>query len=144
MEIQKAENYRAAVIALLSAEKLPVDDLPQSLKNFRVMIHEDNVIGTAGFEVHGNYGLLRSLVVSKDFHNRGVAGKLLHRIEVLIGLDAIHDIYLLTESAENYFIKKGYKKTDRNTMPAEIQQSSQFSYVCPQSALAMKKSLKDL
>jgi hypothetical protein len=41
MQIEKAENYRAEVIALLATEKLPTDDLPQALENFVIALQDD-------------------------------------------------------------------------------------------------------
>jgi amino-acid N-acetyltransferase len=46
---------------------------------------------------------------------------------------------LLTETAPGYFETKGYQQITRADVPEEVQQSSEFSHVCPQSAIVMKK-----
>jgi amino-acid N-acetyltransferase len=141
MQINEAINYKAGIISLLIDEKLPVSDLPGTLENFLVACENDQVIGVAGLEIYGDYGLLRSLAVDPAFRSQGVAGKLLNEIEVLANSKSLDTIYLLTETAPDYFDRKGYIKMTREDVPAEVRQSSEFSYVCPQSAIVMKKIL---
>ena len=81
MEIIKAINHRKNIIALLSSEKLPTDDLPSSLDNFLVMTGDNELVGVIGLEMHGDYGLLRSLAVNPDYRSKNIAGKLVEEIE---------------------------------------------------------------
>jgi len=141
MLIEKAENYRAKVIDLLATEKLPTDDLPQTLGNFVVAKQGEDVIGVAGIEIYDGYGLLRSVAVSAAYRGKGIANQLLDNIERLAAAKLLREIYLLTETAPEYFSKKGYQKITRAQVPAEVQQSTEFSHVCPQSAIVMKKIL---
>jgi amino-acid N-acetyltransferase len=53
----------------------------------------------------------------------------------------LKSIYLLTETAAEYFSKKGYSKVAREQVPDAIRQSSQFSSVCPATAVVLKKQL---
>jgi amino-acid N-acetyltransferase len=141
MDIKDAINYRESVVNLLKAERLPADDMPAQLDNFLVAIQHDEVIGTAGLETYGNYGLLRSVAVRSDSRNKGVAGELLKQIETLAAAKFLKEIYLLTETAPDYFEHKNYMKITRADVPEEVQRSSEFSHVCPQSAIVMKKLL---
>ena len=141
MQITEANNYRQTIEVLLAAEKLPVADLPKSLANFRVVIQGDQVTGVAGIEIYGDYGLLRSMAVKPDSRNQGIAGTLLNEIEVMAAAKGLTAIYLLTETAPEYFRGKGYIQIARAGVPAEVQASSEFSHVCPQSAIVMKKTL---
>ena len=141
MEIIKAINHRKNIIALLSSEKLPTDDLPSSLDNFLVMTGDNELVGVIGLEMHGDYGLLRSLAVSPDHRNQNIAGKLVEQIEKLAASKGLKSIVLLTETVPDYFSRKGYSRITRAEVPAEVQQSSEFSHVCLQSAIAMKKDL---
>ena len=139
MQIEKAENYKAAVIALLANEKLPTDDLPQILDKFVVAKQGEEVIGVAGVEIYESYGLLRSVAVSAAERGKGIAKQLLGKVEKLAAAQSLQAIFLLTETAPEYFGKKGYQKIARAEVPAEVQQSTEFSHVCPQSAIVMKK-----
>ncbi|MBS1523418.1 MAG: GNAT family N-acetyltransferase [Bacteroidetes bacterium] len=141
MEITEAINHRDGIIALLLSEKLPISDLPSTLKNFLVMTEDKEVTGVVGLETYGSYGLLRSLAVHPDFRRQNIAGKLVEHVEKLAAAEGLKSIFLLTETAPGYFSHKGYKTIPRFEMPAEVQQSSEFSHVCPQSAIAMKKDL---
>jgi amino-acid N-acetyltransferase len=123
----------------LQSEKLPVEDLPAGLDNFFIASDHDNVIGAIGLEKYNNCGLLRSLVVNKDYRNEKIAAKLVRHLEKKAKDLGVDCIYLLTETAPDYFEKKGYEKIKRDEVPAGLQSSSEFSHVCPQSAIVMKK-----
>ncbi len=142
IQITKADNhYRQSIVSLLQSEKLPVDDLPSQLDNFFVAIEVDKVIGAIGLEQYDNCGLLRSMVVNNEYRNQSIASRLVRELEENAQNLGIDCIYLLTESAPGYFERKGYKKVSRTDVPELIQASSEFSSVCPVSAIAMKKEI---
>jgi amino-acid N-acetyltransferase len=121
MQIERGDNYKESIIELLAAEKLPVADLPSSLENFLVALQNKEFIGVAGLEIYGHYGLLRSLTVKADYRGQGIADKLLQRIAALSSLNQVSELYLLTETAPDYFEKKGYRKITRADVPVELQ-----------------------
>lgn len=141
MIIDQAHTYRDKIVELLAAEKLPVADLPETLNNFIVAIEDAEVIGVAGLEVYENYGLLRSVAVNHNYRGKGIAAKLLRRMETLASLKKIEEVYLLTETAAAYFGRKAYVPVERDVVPEAIKQSSEFRHVCPVSAIVMKKLL---
>ena len=141
MDIKHAELYRENVVELLNTQKLPTGDLPGLLKNFFVTIEDGTVTGVAGLEVYGNYGLLRSLAVNTGLQNRGIGAMLLDKIETIAAEKKLEAIYLLTETAKDYFENKGYEHIARMDIPEEVKASSEFTHVCPESAIAMQKSL---
>lgn len=141
MIIDQAQTYRTQIIELLAAEKLPVADLPETLDNFIVAIQDSAVVGVGGIEVYGNYGLLRSLAVHPEHRGTGIAGKLLARLDKISKQKSLSELYLLTETAPAYFDQKNYTKISREEVPAEIRRSSEFSHVCPVSAVVMRKKI---
>lgn len=141
MLIKEANNYRDDIVTLLSSEKLPAGDLPATLENFLVTVQDDALVGAIGIEIYGKYGLLRSLVVKPAFRNQNIAGKLIAQIETLASSKGLEAIFLLTETAPDYFSRKGYKKIARGEVPVEVLRSSEFSHACPQSAIALKKDI---
>jgi len=141
MKTEETLPYRDSIIALLAAEKLPVADLPAKLDNFVVVKDAEVIIGVAGLEIYGDYGLLRSLAVSPAHRKKGIAKLLLTEIEALAAAKALSAIYLLTETAPGYFSRNNYQQINRTDVPQPVQQSSEFSYACPQSAIVMKKTL---
>ena len=50
-------------------------------------------------------------------------------------------VYLLTTTAESYFEHLEFEVVDRNKVPLIIQQTSQYTDVCPSTAVVMCKKL---
>jgi amino-acid N-acetyltransferase len=141
-KIKKAENsQRDAIVALLLQEKLPVEDLPASLDNFLVAMVDEKIAGVIGIEFYQDCGLLRSMVVDKEYRNNHIASYLVNRLEEFARNSGITCIYLLTETAPQYFQNKGYNRMPRALVPDVIKTSSEFSHVCPASAVVMKKEI---
>jgi amino-acid N-acetyltransferase len=142
MQIIKAnEQSRNAIIALLKKYNLPTGDLPSSLADFYTALDGDQLAGLIGMEQYGRCGLLRSMVVDDAYRNQNIAGTLVTMLEEAAKSSGIETMYLLTETADQYFSRKGYNTVSRDEVPAEIKTSSEFSHVCPASAVVMKKQL---
>lgn len=142
MQTENATNYREQMASLLKDCGLPYEDLPADAGNFLVILENGELVGCAGIEPYGRYGLLRSVAVTPLHRNRGLAGILIEAAEHLATEKGISEIYLLTETVPAYFAGKGYEKIERAAVVGEIQQSSEFAHVCPQTALVMKKILR--
>ena len=134
-------EYRAALISLLQSERLPVEDLPQDLSNFYMAIDNGSIVGAIGLEIYDRSGLLRSLVVKPEYRKMKIATSLVNELEKQARTVGINEIYLLTETARNYFSKIGYEETGRDEAPASLKQSSEFSHVCPSTAIFMRKKV---
>lgn len=141
MLITPAAPYRDQVIALLALEGLPFSDLPKRLDNFFVMLTRDGVIAVAGLEVYGRNGLMRSVVVNSDYRNQGIATQMVEKIiEAAINKE-LAKLFLLTETAREYFLNKGFEIIGRELVPPPVMRSSEFSTVCPVTATVMLKTL---
>ena len=142
-KIQKAEpGDWVAVMALLNQNKLPIEDLEPGQQIFWMAKTGDKLAGVIGLEKYGDYGLLRSMTTDRQFRNKGIASSLISELFNHARVAGIKEIYLLTETAEKYFEKKGFEKINRDAAPEEIKQSREFSHVCPTSAGLMKKPVK--
>jgi amino-acid N-acetyltransferase len=130
-----------AVCALLTANQLPVVDIDKTLAHFFVATAETTIAGAIGLELYGQYGLLRSMVTQKAHRNTGVASKLVQVLTDYASSCNLTELYLLTETAKDYFIKKKFEIVERSSVPDELLESSEFSHVCPSSATVMKKIL---
>lgn len=140
--IVKANNeQRNVIVDLLQSENLPFADLPASLGHFFVAVENNNVVGAIGLEKYDGCGLLRSLVVGKEHRDRKIASQLVEALEHYAIALGINCIYLFTETASQYFERKSYKSISRSEVPEELQTSSEFSHVCPVSAIVMSKAL---
>jgi amino-acid N-acetyltransferase len=132
----------AAIKHLLAENKLPFDDIDElDLSCFLGYGSAEAPCGVIGLEIHQQHALLRSLVVSQTSRHSGCGKKLVSAIEQLAREKGVHNLYLLTETANRFFARRGYDDIDRNHLPDTIKQTAQFSQLCPQSAIAMTKRL---
>jgi amino-acid N-acetyltransferase len=133
------------VAGLLTDADLPTDGLADQFgENFVIAELEGRVVGAGGIEVHGSYGLLRSVVVRKGERGHGLGELIVNdrlRWSASRGLRAV---YLLTITVPEFFEHIGFAEMNRNEMPDEIQESREYSEVCPVSATAMMVRLDPL
>ena len=142
MQMVKAmAQSRNEIVTLLQSQNLPAEDLPTFLDDFYTVVEDGKIVGLVGMERYGHYGLLRSMVVHPNYRNKGIADGLVKQLEETATMSGITVMYLLTETADKYFSRKGYGTINRSEVPAELMQSSEFSHVCPVSAFVMKKIL---
>ena len=129
------------VISLLKSVSLPSEDIHLHFNNYLVHEFEGNIIGTIGMEIYGATVLLRSLAVAEEFQKRGLGQKLYLKLLENIQSMGILGIYLLTETAEKFFIKQGFTVISRESVPSQVKQSYEFSNLCPSTAVCMCKEL---
>ncbi len=134
------EDHSAVSVLLLEANLL-VDDLDPQLLNFFVTTDNNQIVGAGGLDIFGSTALLRSLVVAPETRGRKLGAKLTDRLCLHALTNKVKHLYLLTETAESFFTALGFERTPRNTAPADIQQTQQFSGLCPDSATLMVKHL---
>jgi GNAT superfamily N-acetyltransferase len=63
---------RSAVEALLTRERLPLDGVAEHFATFVVAESGAERVGAGGLELHGTFGLVRSVVVAPDVKGHGV------------------------------------------------------------------------
>jgi amino-acid N-acetyltransferase len=132
-----------AVCELISECNLHVGDITiDKLKNFLLARKGDQIIGVIGLEVAQPYGLIRSLAVDESFRGRGVAKRLVQAIENYARSRNLETLYLLTMTAETFFMKLGYKSVGRTEVPGVIQATHEFTHLCPQRAACLCKTVE--
>ncbi len=128
---------------LLESVYLPVVDPKEFTDYFyKSLSLENKIIGAIGLEIYGNYGLLRSLVVDSSYRNKGIANQLVGQIIETSKELGLQEVYLLTTTADKYFLKKGFEIRQRENCPAEIKGSKEFSSICPVSSVLMSKKIR--
>lgn len=136
-DLQGFESFRS----LLKSSGLPADDLDYQ-RDLLVGYYEgETLVGTGGLEIHGGYGLLRSLSVRLGIRGKSVGSSIFEFLLSQAKERKLKAIYLLTETARGFFEKKGFQVVPRERVPDEIKASGEFSHVCPTTAVVMHLSL---
>lgn len=131
---------REAVIALLEQGQLLTEDLPTGLPDFVIAKYEQTPVGVAGLERFGPVGLLRSVAVDPHHQGKQIAAQLVGRLLEAAQASNLQEVYLITNTADRYFERYGFQTVNRQEVPTAIQQTQQFSDLCPSSAIVMKRS----
>lgn len=123
--------------ALLLDNQLPADDCRAQASIFCALYAGDELIAAGGLEAAGEYALLRSIVVREGYRGRGFAQALSEHLLRCAEDEGRAAVYLLTETAAEYFSRLGFTSVERAAVPPAIARTRQFSSLCPDSAHCM-------
>jgi len=126
---------------LLQQLELPYTDLDQDQLQLFSVHENEEFVGVGGFEKYGEDALLRSVAILPEKQQLGRGGQIIQLIENKAKEVRIERFYLLTTTAAGFFDKKGYRRIDRINAPEALQQTTEFSTLCPDSAICMMKTL---
>ncbi len=137
-----------AVSGLLTAAHLAPNALDAQFgPQFAVAVDPGSgeVVGAAGIEVYGDgpsrVGLLRSAVVDERLRGRGLGAALTEDRVAWAERESLAALYLLTETAADYWPRFGFERTARDGAPAALMTSHEWRQGCPASAVAMRLGL---
>lgn len=132
-----------AVLALLEGARLPIAGVTDAFPSAYSVLSDDGaIVGVAGLETYGPFGLLRSVVVSSTRRGCGCGRELVEdRLQAAQsqGLDAV---YMLTTTAADYFRRFGFVDTPRDQAPQVLKAAPEFVSVCPSSAVCMARAMR--
>ncbi len=131
----------AQLESLLSAYQLPYEDCAEQVQIFCGIFDDDELVAAGGLEPAGEYALLRSIVVAQKYRAKGLAQSIVDYLLHLAEAEGREAVYLLTETAADYFARRGFEKVARDEVPAAIRSTRQFSSLCPDSASCMRMLL---
>lgn len=130
------------IFALLSASELPTVGVAEALTGFTVAEHDGRIVGVVGIETCcRRYALLRSTAVAPDYRKHGIGRRLVERAIAGAEAKGVSALYLLTTTAETYFPSFGFRRVSRESVPAEVKATEEFSSACPSSATVMTLEL---
>lgn len=138
--VPATDSYRRSALTILEESDLPVADLDEEKPLFVLVGDNSEVVGTGGLEIFGQDALIRSISIKKGMQGRGLGKKLVTELEKIAVSKGIRTLYLLTTTAKDFFQREGYHVIERSEAPKTLQESSEFSSVCPSTATVMKKS----
>jgi len=135
--IELDQNHHNTVVEILRNSRLPEADIDLNRQFFVGYQSATRLEGIGALEIHGSSALVRSMAVLHNGQNKGVGSSILSRLIQQAREKNLKDLYLLTETAENFFARNGFEKTDRSTVPDAILNSEEFKNLCPDSAICM-------
>jgi amino-acid N-acetyltransferase len=130
------------VEALLASASLPLDGAADAVARAGVVARlSGTVVGAAALELYGAAGLLRSVVVSADHRGTGLGRAVVAAAEALARAEGVRDLYLLTETAIDWFPRLGYVPVERAVALAAVGASIEFTTVCRDTGVPMVRGL---
>lgn len=132
----------ADVLALLARSGLPQDGLADHMATTLAAYAGGRMVGCAALELYGDAALLRSVAVAAEQRGHGLGQQLTQAALDLARQRGVSAVYLLTETAADFFPRFGFQPSTRAHVPTSVQQSIEFTEACPASALVMVFRLK--
>jgi amino-acid N-acetyltransferase len=126
----------------LQSNKLPNQDISghHTIKGRIFLGYYDDggeLIGSGGLEMYGDSALLRSVAVKESVRSQQLGKKIVDDLVTQARNSKIKSIFLLTETAKDFFTRKGFAVVSREEVPSQVRASSEFTHVCPASAVCM-------
>lgn len=122
---------------------LPTAGVDAIIEDFSVVRDARGQVVAAGvIEWHAEEGrepdgLIRSVVVDPAFRGQGIGTRLIDHLKA----STDRNLYLLTESATDFFRGLGFEPIDRSTAPSALRDSEEFRCLCGESAAFMRRSV---
>ena len=126
---------------ILAQAGLPTEDCEAHVHDFLIMEKRSEIVAIGGLEICDKYGLVRSIVVIPKHRGQGIGEEVLAMLESKAISKGIDRLYLLTETAVEYFQSQGFKIIDRDQVPKNIANTRQFKELCPSTAKVMYRSI---
>ncbi|PYO42735.1 MAG: GNAT family N-acetyltransferase [Gemmatimonadetes bacterium] len=130
-----------AVLELIDASGLPRAGLDDHVATTLVARESSRIVGTAALELYGGSALLRSVAVAAAVRGQGLGQRLTTAALELASRHGVRTVYLLTETAGEFFPKLGFTMIERSAVDPAVQVSQEFTTACPASALVMAKQI---
>lgn len=143
-QIRPATPADVALISrLLRDNELPACGLEvqKSSLQFWVATKNEALIGVIGLSKSGTAGLLRSLAVAKNCRNNGIAQALLTQAIEAAAQAGTEELYLLTGTAKQYFIRNGFRVVSRASLPPFLLKDAGMENACSACNDCLQRSL---
>jgi amino-acid N-acetyltransferase len=140
VERARAEDLDG-ILRLLGEQRLPQEGLREHLETALVVRLDDRIVGSAALELYPDGALLRSVAVASELQGQQVGRELTEAAIRLADQLAMPAVYLLTNTAAEYFPRFGFEPITRAEVPPGVQASIEFTSLCPSTATVMRKRL---
>jgi amino-acid N-acetyltransferase len=143
-ELRVADEEDLSVVrVLLEQAGLPTSDLAVAKPKFTVLREKERIVAAGALQPFGSAALVRSVVVAGDRRGAGLGRIIVQELEKIARKARVARLFLLTETAGEFFAHQGYRVIERTDAPQDVQASEEFRSLCPVSAACMMKRLAD-
>jgi amino-acid N-acetyltransferase len=130
-----------AIERLLCACGLPLAGAKAHAASFLLAVEGEAVVGCVGAEIYDRAALLRSLAVAQSHRGHGIGDALEARVIEALRARGVKRVGLLTMTAERFFTRRGFKRVEREDLPAALQASEEMKGATCAGSVAMLMSL---
>ncbi|MGE5183692.1 MAG: UDP-N-acetylmuramate--L-alanine ligase [Acidobacteriota bacterium] len=114
----------------------------EQFPSFYVLHNEQGLVGAVALEVYGDDAVLRALVAHPEYRGAGYGWMLADMAVQQARWRGVRRIYLLTESASDFFaVKFGFRIVDRSTLSKRVAASETFTAPRGAGLVAMRLDL---
>lgn len=138
------EEDLSTLLNLLKSCDLPLDDFVSHINTTVIARTMNEIIGCAALEMYNPYALLRSVAVASSYRKKGVGRALAKAALEIAHAEDVLQVYLLTETAPEFFSKFGFQPIERSQVPEMVRHSVEFTTACPESAMSMELNLQEV
>ena len=136
-------NDLAATKALLDRVGLPHPQIERRFDDYQLLRDDGKVVGCVALELYDESAVLRSLAVSPDRRGQGLGWLLADAAIARARQRGVRRVYLLTESASDFFAEKlGFKQVERSQVDDLALTSPEFQFARKRDAVCMRLDLK--
>lgn len=129
------------ILSLLNDVDLPGDGVKNHISNFLTLKGDDDPDvapwGCAGLEIYGDSALLRSMAIAPEFQGKGLGTVLTEAIIDDAREKGINTLFLLTDTAEDFFRRFGFRIVERELVPEDVRTSIEFTKLCLEAPAMM-------
>lgn len=123
---------------ILKNNKLVYQDINGANVELFCAYDNTSLVGVIGLEVFDTVALLRSTCVKREYRQKGYGKTLVDKALERAKRLGVKELYLLTNSAKDFFEHIGFETVDRNDVPLSIQLTKEFASYCPLTAACLK------
>lgn len=141
MQAEEVAGSVPDLVAALEAAGLPTADLGETGRRFfRFRDDTGRTVGFVGWERTERATLLRSLVVLPERRGKGWSRAITDWALQRLGEGGVGAVYALTTNPK-WAERMGFERVGRDELPACVRASRQFTSLCPDTAVALKRQL---
>ncbi|MFW9967860.1 MAG: arsenic resistance N-acetyltransferase ArsN2 [Candidatus Thorarchaeota archaeon] len=131
----------SSILNLLNEVDLPNEGVKDHLSNFLTLKSNDGSNlepwGCAGLEIYEDSALLRSVAISPKHQGKGLGTVLTEAMIENARKKGIRTLFLLTDTAEDFFRRLGFRVVEREIIPKDVKTSIEFTKLCLESPAMM-------